>query len=169
MSGCFDNETYVVYGKTGVCRIASRQFLDFSGKQGEYYILHPLNDERSSIYIPCDSAELMGRMSHLMSKEEIDGLLDCVSGQELEWPDEKNVRQSRFRAITAGTDRRELLRMIRCLLLKKQQRLMDGKKLAAGDEGYLQDAMRRVEEEFSISLGIDRRDVAGYIRSRVEG
>lgn len=68
----------VVYGKMGVCLVTDRQVMAFGGESEEYYILQPQRDPRSSIYVPCGNALLMAKLRPLLSKEEIDTILQGV-------------------------------------------------------------------------------------------
>ena len=157
----FPKDTYVVYGKMGVCRVADRRMMSFGADAQEYYVLCPQSDPRSSVYVPCQNEQLMARLQALLSKEEIDSLL---SEQEIDWIEDKNARASYFRGVLNQGDRRRLLQLIRCLYARKQEKIAEGKKLAAADEVTLQECVRQVEEEFSLVLQIPRNQVGEYIR-----
>ena len=169
MSERFPKDTYVVYGKTGVCCVVDRKVVEFSAPGGEeYYVLSPNNDPRSLVYVPCQNEQLLARMRPLLSKEEIDTLLDNACLQPLAWPEDKAERQIVFREMLSGGDRGELLRLIRCLYEKRQEKQAAGKRLSSADESLLQDSIRLLEQEFSHSLGLTRSQVAEYIRERLE-
>lgn len=168
MSERFDNGQYVVYGKMGVCRVVDRQLLSFGGaEKTEYYILAPLRDERSSVYVPCDNEVLMARLRPLLTRGEIDAILSCVPDEDVVWLEDRGERTAHFRAILGEGDRRQIVRLVRCLYAKKQERLQAGKNLSAADEAMLQDCVRLVEEEFVLALGITPEQVSDYIRERV--
>ena len=169
MSERFPKDTYVVYGKTGVCRVVDRREMAFSAPGGEeYYVLSPSNDPRSFVYVPCANEQLLSRMRPLLTKQEIDTLLDNACQQPLEWPEDKAERQILFREMLSGGECGELLRLIRCLYEKRVERLAAGKRLSTADESLLQDAIRLLEQEFSYSLELTRPQVADYIRDRLE-
>lgn len=169
MSDRFAEDEYVVYGKVGVCRIVGQQAMTFGENGiGEYYVLAPQNDPRSSIYVPCDNPTLTGRLRRLMSKEEIDALLSCVCDDEVVWVEDKAERAAAYRAIVSEGDRRKLLHLIRCLHRKKQEKLAAGKHFSVADENTMQESMRLLEEEFAVSLQIPRSGVPEYIRERLE-
>lgn len=169
MSGEFAKGSYVVYGKMGVCRLMDKQTMSFGGDSGEYYVLLPVSDDRSSVYVPCDNPNLMARLRTLLTPQQIGDILAGVDDSRLEWIDDRTERQATFRGIMGADDRLQLMRLIRCLYCKKQEKIAAGKRLSAMDEGYLQDAIRLVEEEFAIALDIPRNRVSEYIRSRIEG
>ena len=166
MNVLYKPDEYVVYGKMGVCRVVRREHMSFGAAgSGEYYVLSPTSDPRSSVYVPCDNEELMARLRPVFSKQEIDKILRDVPDGELEWVEDKNERATLFRRLLSEGDRRQLLRLIRCLYAKKQEKVDQGKKLSCVDETTLQDCVRLVEDEFSISLGIEKQKVGAYIRA----
>lgn len=155
--------TYVMYGKTGVCLIKEQTTM--SG--GQYYVLNPISDSRSSVYVPCDNATLVARMSPLLSREEIENMLSDADEVKLAWVDDRNERAMLCRTILVGGDRKELVRLLCCLMRKKVERIEIGKRLSSMDENFLQECVRLVQEEFSMVLGIAEREVGPYIQERL--
>lgn len=168
MRNSYENGQYVVYGKVGVCRVVDCCPMHFgSAGTGNYYALAPQSDPKSLVYVPCDNETLMARLRPLMDKGEIDRLLLDVTEEPVVWIEERNERSSAFRRIIAEGDRRQIVRLIRCLNQKKQERIEKGKKLSGTDETMLQECIRLVDEEFSLALGIPRTQVGDYIRQRL--
>lgn len=163
MSDVANIGTYVLYGKTGVCLIKEKIIMD----GGQYYVLNPIGDSRSSVYVPCDNDMLVARMRPLLSREEIDALLSSADEVKREWVDDRNERALMYRAVTGSGDRKELVRLLVCLMRKKQERIALGKRLSSMDENVLQECVRLVQEEFSMVLGIDAKDVGPYIQERL--
>lgn len=155
--------TYVLYGKTGVCLVKEQTTI--SG--GQYYVLAPISDSRSSVYVPCDNEMLVARMRPLLSRDEIDALLSDADEVKLAWTDDRNERSMRYRAILSSGDRKELVRLLCCLMRKKQERIGLGKRLSSMDENTLQECVRLVQEEFSMVLGIAVHEVGPYIQERL--
>ena len=155
--------TYVLYGKTGVCLIKEKIIMG----GGQYYVLNPIGDSRSSVYVPCDNDMLVARMRPLLSREEIDALLSAADEVKREWVDDRNERALMYRTVTGSGDRKELVRLLVCLMRKRQERIALGKRLSSMDENVLQECVRLVQEEFSMVLGIDAKDVGPYIQERL--
>lgn len=155
--------TYVMYGKTGVCLVKEQTTI--SG--GQYYVLCPISDSRSSVYVPCGNPDLVARMRPLLSREEIDSLLSDADEVRLEWVDDRNERAMLYRTVLGGGDRKELVRLLCCLFRKKQERVEVGKRLSTMDEATLQECVRLVEEEFSMVLGVPGVEVGPYIVERL--
>ena len=155
--------TYVLYGKTGVCLIKEQTVMG----GGTYYVLSPISDSRSSVYVPCDNETLVARMRPLLTREEIDCLLSDADEVKLAWVDDRNERGMLYRTVLSGGDRKELVRLLCCLMRKKQERIAIGKRLSTMDENTLQECVRLVQEEFSMVLGIAAREVGPYIQERL--
>ncbi len=168
MSGSFEKDQMVVYGKMGVCRVVDRQMLVFGGAaKTEYYILAPLRDPRSLVYVPCDNVALLGRLRPLLSREDIDSLLSRVPQEEIAWIEDRGDRASAYRGVMNGGDRKQIVRLVRCLLAKKNEKAAAGKKLSSADEVLLQECVRLVEEEFSLALDIPAASVGAYIEDKL--
>lgn len=155
--------TYVMYGKTGVCLVKEKTTM----AGALYYVLAPVGDSRSSVYVPGNNPELLARMRPLLTRDEIDALLSDVDTVRMAWIDDRNERAMLYRAVTGGGDRKELIRLLACLMRKKQERIAMGKRLSSMDEGFLQECVRLVQEEFSMVLGIAAREVGPYIQERL--
>ena len=155
--------SYVMYGKTGVCLVKEQTVMN----GGQYYVLSPIGDRHSSVYVPCSNEELVGRMRPLLSREEIDLLLSNADDVRLEWLEDRNERSSFCRAVLNSGDRKALVRLLCCLMRRKIERIEMGKRLSAMDETFLQECVRLVQEEFSMVLDIPQREVGPYIQERL--
>lgn len=159
--------TYVLYGKTGVCLVQEQKIIKMGRESGLYYVLSPISDGRSSVFVPCDNAELVARMRPLLTHTEIDTLLSDADAERQLWIDDRNERSALYRRVTAEGDRRLLIRVICCLFRKKHERQEMGKRLSMMDESALQECMRLIDEEFSLVLDIPRDEVVNYILERI--
>ena len=155
--------TYVLYGKTGVCLVKEQAVMG----NGQYYVLSPISDSHSSVFVPCANAELVAKMRPLLSREDIDTLLSDADEVRMEWMDDRGERATLCRAILCGGDRKELVRLLCCLMRRKRQRMEMGKRLSSMDENFLQECVRLVQEEFSMVLGITQAEVGAYIQERL--
>ena len=155
--------SYVLYGKTGVCLVKEQTVMN----GGQYYVLSPISDCHSSVYVPCANEELVARMRPLLSRDEIDVLLSDADEVRLAWLEDRNERAAFCRTVLGSGDRKELVRLLCCLMRKKMERIEMGKRLSTMDENYLQECVRLVQEEFSMVLDIPQREVGPYIQARL--
>ena len=61
----------VSYGLNGVCLVEDIKTLDFFGETDEYYVLKPVYDGRSTVFVPCSKELLVSRMKRVMKPSEI--------------------------------------------------------------------------------------------------
>lgn len=161
---------YVVYGTSGVCCVEDIGIRRLSPDipEEEYYILKPVNNTGSTVFVPVNNELLMSRMRHIFTKDEIDGIINSVRGCEMKWIDDRKIRITEFRSIINRGDRRELILLIRCILSRISFLNENKKKIASSDGDILQLAQKAVGEEFSFSLGIKMSEIPAYIEAILE-
>lgn len=158
----------VLYGTEGVCKVAEICQMKVGHKKEEYYVLRPVHREGSTVFVPVNNESLLAKMRPLLSKEEINALIDGVNKEEKLWIEDAAERKTAFQSILTGGDRRELLCMIRLLYLRREMLQKAGKRLRTNDDQMLRDAEKLLNDEFALVLDIPQREVSEYIRSRIE-
>lgn len=158
---------YVMYRATEICRIDGFEKKSFDGvTEREYCILVPARDAHSKYYVPMDCADT--RLRCLLSKEEIDALIDGMKGEQPDWGSTAERRKERFNEILSSSDYPLIISMMHSLYLEKQERQAQGKKLLAVDEKAMKSAESLINREFSFVLGIEENKVPEYIAKRLE-
>lgn len=157
----------VRYGTEGVCTIKEIQELRINHQWGKYYVLQPVNREGATVFVPMDNEALVAKMRTLLTKEEIDGMLQRIMDEERTWIEDPTERKVELQRILQGGDRFEILRMI-CSLYENRKALQSrGRRLRSNDEQLLRDAERSINDEFAAVLGIRPREVPEYIHSKI--
>ncbi len=149
----------VLYVNTGLCRIEDIRCETFAGESRTYYVLRPLQDSKSLVYVPTDNEMLLKKMHKLMTKEEVQGIISEFNSLTAEWIDHDKLRADFFKKTLESGDRRKIAGMIHTLLLKKQEVTEKGKKLRAADEALLSQGEKTLLEEFSFVLGQDVENI----------
>ncbi len=147
---------YVSYRSEGVCVISDIRTEAFNslGKSEEYYILAPLKDMNSVLYVPVNNEILTSKMQPLLSADEICALADELRGELLDWIDESRARNAALREILSGGDRRELIVLVNTILDRIARSEEIGRKITAGDENTLKRAKRMLLDEFSATTDL---------------
>lgn len=158
----------VLYGTEGVCRIGGTQEMKVGGKKKPYYVLKPVYREGATVFVPMDNDALLSKMRRVLSAEEIDAILRSAAEEELLWIDDPNERKQEYSRILTCGDRRELVRLIRTLYLRRQELRAVGKHLRSGDDQLLRDAEKLLNDELALVLNIPQHEVPEYIRSLLE-
>ena len=160
----------VSYGATGICTIEDIRFESLSrsgAKKQEYYILRPAATPTCTTYVPTANEALTSKMRRVMSKQEIDQMIESVRGEQLEWIEDTRHRADAFGQVVSRGISAELLKLIGCLYLEKKSRSKGGRKFCATDEKILSSAERMVSEEFAYALQIQQNQVAAYIAGKL--
>ena len=161
------NDT-IIYGSEGVCQIIGIEEKNFGGAVRSYYIVKPLYSNSSTIFIPLYSEILTAKMHRMLSREEIEELIDSLPNETIEWIPNDRERKNAYRKIIASGDRTELLKAIRGIYLEKKRREALHKNLHLIDEHFLRDAEQCLWGEFQHVLGIGQDEVIPYIVNRIE-
>lgn len=161
--------SFVSYGTSGVCRVGALRRMRMSESMPEkmYYELHPARDEGQAVFVPADSERLCAKMRRVMTKEEVDALLDGVAQKHPVWEEDKRAREDYFRQVLANGVSGELVLVVCALYLKKQELLARRRHLSTNDDRVLKTAERLIEDEVAFAVGIEPSQVPSYIRARI--
>jgi len=161
------NET-ILYDTEGICNISEITDKNFGGKTQKFYILTPVNKNGMTIYVPIDNEKQTGKIRKVLSEEEIYSLIKTIPDEELIWIENDYERKETYKAIIQSGDRKELIKLIRTLELRKETLTKEGKKLHMSDELFMKNAERILYEEFSYVLNIKPEEVVPFIINRLE-
>lgn len=163
---------YVKYSSNGVCLISDICTPDFekSSENILYYILSPVSDKSTTVFVPVNNTVLVSKMRTLLTKQEIDEMIASIKSVEIKWVDDRKKRSDLFSDILKENNVLDLLRMVGCIYMKKQQlaEANGNRKLSLSDIDALERAEKLIEDEFAFVLDIDIRDVGEYIRKKLE-
>ena len=150
----------VSYGLEGVCTITEvkQQKFGKSDVVKDFYVLSPINDPISKIYVPLDNEMLISKMRPLYSADEINALVEALCDKTTEWIKESRQRSHTFRTIISECKIEQLILLIKTISAQKQMVFTQGKHLTAGDELYLKKAQTILIEEFSFTTDISNEE-----------
>lgn len=158
----------VVYNTQGVCEIVEKTLMKFGGEKKEYFVLRPAADNGSTVYVPCTSEPLLAKMRKLISRVELDALIDEAARDGREWIVSDSERRDYCDAVLKSGDRKQLLQLISMLYRRREELKTLKKHFHNADATYLKAAERLLHDEFAYVLGISSAEVPDYIRSRLE-
>ena len=159
----------VVYGTQGVCTVKEISMLKLGKTKGEYYVLSPIDDPGSTVYVPTASEKLANKLRPVLTGNEANALIDEVANEPLEWIASDNERKSVCDDIVKNGSRKQLMQLVG-MLYRRREALKDQKKHFHNvDAQYLKTAERMLHGELAYALGIAAADVAEYIRRRMAG
>ena len=122
---------------------------------------------KATIFVPVFNDRLTAKMRRILSREEMDELIQAIPRGDSIWIDNEMQRRDAYKAILARGDRAELMGMIKALYRHQQGQLAKGRKLHATDERFYRDAEKMLYDEIAMVLHIKPEQVVSYIQSQM--
>ena len=158
----------VIYNTYGVCKVSEIIQKELGGIAKQYFVLHPIHDEKASVFLPVDNHELLNRARPVLSKEEIDKLVLAFPLQPLNWIDNENERKKTYSQIIKDGNRYELISVLKSIYNHKNILKDKKKKLHATDEQFFKEAETLLFDEIAYVLNIEKNSVFDLITKQFE-
>ena len=153
----------VVYGAIGVCEISDITLNELTGVMREYYILRPVDTDKSVIYVPTDNEKLTSRMRAVPSSKELHKLLSDFKDSKAEWIDNNLERNEKYHEILNNGDIKEIVKLTRTLHDRLQELSQNGRHLPKADDRIYKDCSKLLCSEFSSILKLEQSQVLSLI------
>ncbi len=160
------NDT-VVYSTVGVCRVEGIEKLTLGRETNQYYVLRPLSNGASTVYVPLDNELLLSRVRKVITSDELADLLKLDIAPI--WNDDSNVRSQMYADIIKSGDRVSIIGVILALTARRQSLKGTGKKMRISDERALRDSERIFGDEVAYVMGVPFEKAIEHIRQTVKG
>ena len=164
----FEVNDVVVYGSQGVCQIVGTEQQKTGGVNRTYFVLKPKDDRVATFYVPTWNEKALAKMRKVMTKEDVDALIDSMPGRKPTWIENENERKDAYKQILSGGDQAEIIAIIQALYLHKKEREAEGKRLHMSDEYFMKDAEQLLYNEWQYVLHVDKAGLMAYIFERIE-
>ncbi len=159
----FNIDEYVIYGSEGVCRVEAIGHPDIAGldKQREYYTLMPVF-RSGKIYTPTDSTIHMRRV---ITRTKAQELIDNIKEISFDLDVPKDIKQANlyYRELVRSYECAKLISLIKYVFFKQREFSLVKRNMPAVDLKFLKIAEDMLYSEFGFALGIEPKDVRGYI------
>ena len=159
----------VSYGLDGVCRITQIVEKEFRDQPVQYYVLVPVFNSRSTIFVPVENDALASRMRYAHSAEELSEIMLSAPDDDTLWTDNESERKVRFKEVLHSGDVREIIRLVRTLYHHRESQKAIGKKLHMADDRFFKDAERLLYDEYAAAFGISPIEALPHIMKLFEG
>ena len=149
--------TYISYRSEGVCVINEIKQQKFGALDtaSEYYVLSPIVDLNSTLYVPVNNEVLVSKMRPLCSADELNAMAIELREEKMEWIKEPRPRNNAFREILSLGDRVALIKLVHTLVAQAEVFESIGKTLTQGDEMTLKRAKDMLVAEFSFTTDVN--------------
>ena len=149
----FEKGSYVTYRSEGVCVITDIRKENFGAMDGadDYYILAPISDMKSTVFVPVNNETLVSYMHSLVSAEEMNGIIAELRDKRMDWIPESRARNTAFKQMLSLGDRRELIVLLNTLYDKLDEMKSNGKRPGTTDMGAVARAEGLLLEELMMT------------------
>lgn len=155
----------VIYGIHGVCRIVDQEERLVDRKRLTYLALEPVGQGGSKYLVPTHNAAAMGKLKHILSREELEELMRSEEVRANGWIQDENQRKVVYRELIASGDRAKLMQMVRTIHRHKAAQAAAGRKCHLCDENFLRDAEKLLLGEISVVMDMEPEQAKQYLRT----
>ncbi|MBE6798453.1 MAG: hypothetical protein E7525_01565 [Ruminococcaceae bacterium] len=152
----------VFYGTTGVCVVENIEKKKIGRVFKNYYVLKPVAQCASTVYIPTDNEALLAKVRKVLSVDEVKELIDATDSSDM-WIEDESKRKEVFGGIISAGTCSERLNLMRSIHLKQQELNEKSKRLHLSDERFFKEVSRIVCDEFSHVLSLTVKEVEELI------
>ncbi len=158
----------VVYGAQGVCKIVGIDEQKIDGINKKYFVLKPQDNRGATFYVPTWNEKALAKMRKVMTKQEVDALIDSMPSKTPTWIANENERKETYKKVLASGNQAAIISMIQAIYLHKKEREAEGKRLHMSDEYFMKDAEQLLYNEWQYVLNVDKAGLMVYIFERIE-
>ena len=158
----------VVYGAQGVCKIVGIDEQKIDGVNKKYFVLKPQDNRGTTFYVPTWNEKALAKMRKVMTKQDVDALIDSMPSKTPTWIANENERKETYKKVLASGDQAAIISMIQAIYLHKKEREAEGKRLHMSDEYFMKDAEQLLYNEWQYVLNMDKAGLMAYIFERIE-
>ena len=163
MSDLFKIGDTVVYGAQGICKIDSVETKLIGRQKQDYYVLKPIFNQNTSVFVPVDNEALTAKMLSALTKAQINGLAKKVTDIEVIKASDENQKRELYKSILSSGNRERLVSLIKTIRFERDTRREAGKKLNISDEQTLRKAESLLYNEIAFVLGVEPDEAKNII------
>ena len=164
----FEREEYVFHESGGVCKIADIQMAPLEGmpRDREYYILQPLSDPNSMIYVPVDSDKIFLR--RLLSRAEAEALLDRIPFVRTIEESNAKLLRAKYIELMKMHDPVEWVRVIKTVYLRMNAQPLKSQRISDTERSFAENAKRHLYTELALARDLPTDRMEDYITEHIQ-
>lgn len=155
----------IMYSTHGICQIdevCEKTYLDVTKN---YYVLHPLNNNKLKISTPVDNDKVM--MVEIMDKERAEAILESFKLPGIEWIENNKERNKVYSDIVNSGNREEISKILSTLKRKNQEAIDDKVKFVDQDKALLTSLQNILLSELAYSLNVSTDSIFETVDSYI--
>lgn len=164
----FERDEYVFYESGGICQIADIRVAPLESMPADrtYYIMKPLHDPNSVVYIPVDSDKVFLR--RLLNREEAEELLNRIPTVDaIDEPNAKLLRAKYTEAMRTH-DPVEWVRVIKTVYRRANAQASRSQRISETERNFAENAKRYLHTELALALGLNEAEMERHISEHIQ-
>ncbi len=153
----------VVYGAQGICKIDCVETKQIGRQKQDYYVLKPIFNQNTSVFVPVDNEALTAKMLSVLTKAQINDLAKKASNIDVVKASDENQKRELYKSILSSNAREKLISLIKTIRLERDARREAGKKLNISDEQTLRKAELLLYNEIAFVFGVEPDEAKNII------
>lgn len=164
----FERDEYVFHESGGICRIADIQVapLDNMPADRMYYVMRPIHDPNSVIYIPVDSDRIFLR--RLLNRAEAEELLGRIPFVRTIEESNAKLLRAKYVELMRTHDPLEWVRVIKTVYARANTPTSRTQRISETERSFSDNAKRNLHAELALALGLPERDMESYIAEHIQ-
>ena len=161
----YNKGEFVVKATNGICEIVDVTTMNLSGENKEYYVLVPIGEKASKVFVPVATAE--NKIRPAMKKEDAWKFIKEINTVEEVLIENEKEREKLYKEAINSCNPKCLVSILKELYLRRKKRLEDGRKLTNIDERYFKMAENQLYSELAFALGVHKSEIDQIIEENV--
>ena len=163
----YNKGDYVLKIPEGICKIADIGYFDISGMNTDkqYYILVPIKDDTSKVYIPVENAG--EKLRSIISKDDAMQFIKSIPDINTKDIANEKMREQEYKSAILSGDHEKLVSIIKLIYARKCERINQGKKVTAIDDRYFKQAEDILFSELSFVLNVPKENMEQFIADTI--
>ncbi len=155
---------YIVKAFDGVCKVEDILHPQMSGieKDRMYYLLIPVDDPAGKIYLPLDTTD--SSLRKVMDEAEARSLIGRVTEIDVLEVENERLREQCYKDAIRSCKPETWISLIKLIRLRKESRIVQGKKATVLDERYFKMAEGKLYSELGFALQLTKEEVQEQLK-----
>lgn len=163
----YEIDDLIMYGSTGICKVADITIKVFNNEDRKYYVLEPLY-QSGLIYAPVEDNRVF--MRPIISEKEAADLIEEIPEIHTEIYKNSSMQQL-TKTYQAAIDTHtciDLLKLTKSIYMKKKEALAQNRHLGQIDKKFMKRAEDLLYGEFAAALHISKEEVQENVLRQLE-
>lgn len=153
----------ILYGAQGICKIDCIQTKQIGKQKADYYVLKPIYNDNTAVFVPVDNELLTAKMQNVLTKSQAEELAAKAADIDIVEAKDETQKRELYKAILSSSDREKLIALIKTIRLERDARRQNNKKLNINDEQTLRKAELLLYNELAFVYGVEPDEAKNLI------